>query len=572
MVNYHRQGLLQLTTLVFCGSVSSAFTGAPRQSATIRPPNTPKYLRRQFIRESPNKVPSSRLRRGVLTAKIDGDEASYSMDEQALIRSLESNNLEKILSFLQTHSTSIRYLTQAQIQRIFDAIEVATTESDDNTVNKRAIEDANIVSASGGSIEFRSLDRVRDQMTKLYNLLREEGMLNAFGAIGRPPPSPMQMSALPTPDGPIYPTSGSKIITPKLLEEITNIDMVSLTPQPTNLLLYGGAALAVIEGIASLYYGINFNLLVVCTILLALMDQLLVSGAVFETALRIAKPEMTSRITKHEAGHFLCAYLLGCPVEGVVLSTWAAIADSRFGGRSSRAVSAGTSYYDLDLSEQISGMKPLTRESIDRYSIIVMGGIAAEAVEFGRADGGAGDEEALVRFLRSLNPRSSNAVSTWNPDLIKNQARWGATQAVLLLKEYKPCYDALVDALERGGELGQCVVAIEEAAAREGLGWLHKPLGVVLEEGEFGKWAEIGEEKSGNGGTTDLISGDMSQSNSNGASTMLIDKTAGVPTYGEDSITSTEEFLKKYRDVMEKKLASIDEKLEEMDNKNSVDS
>lgn len=140
------------------------------------------------------------------------------------------------------------------------------------------------------------------------------------------------------------------------------------------------------------------------------------------------------------------------------------------------------------MSKQISGVKPLTRDSIDRYSIIVMGGIAAEALEFGRADGGAGDEEALVRFLRSLNPRSGNSVKAWTPELIRNQARWGATQAVLLLQEYKPCYDALVDALERGGDLGSCVVAIEDAAKREGLGWLPKPLGTILEEGEFGKW------------------------------------------------------------------------------------
>ena len=86
-------------------------------------------------------------------------------------------------------------------------------------------------------------------------------------------------------------------------------------------------------------------------------------------------------------------------VEGVVLSTWTALQDGRFGGRSTRAVSAGTSYYDLDMSEQILGVKPLTHDSIDRYSIIVMGGIAAEALEFGRADGGAGDEDALVRIL-----------------------------------------------------------------------------------------------------------------------------------------------------------------------------
>lgn len=265
--------------------------------------------------------------------------------------------------------------------------------------------------------------------------------------------------------------------------------MINLTPRPSNVLLYGGAFLAVVEGIVSLATDVNFNFLVSCTLLLAVIDQLLVSGAFSDTALRLLQPGTTARIARHEAGHFLAAYLLGCPVEGVVLSTWEALRDSRFGGRAS-AVSAGTSYFDLDLNEQIAGRRPLTRESIDRYSIIVMAGIAAEAMQFGRADGGAGDEDALVRFLRSLNPRSANAVSEWTPELIRNQARWGATQAVLLLKEYRPCYDALVEALDRNGNLGQCIAAIEEAATREGLGWLGKPLGRVLEEGEFGRWVQ----------------------------------------------------------------------------------
>jgi hypothetical protein len=43
----------------------------------------------------------------------------------------------------------------------------------------------------------------------------------------------------------------------------------------------------------------------------------------------------------------------------------------------------------------------------------------------------------------------------------------------------------------------------------------------------------------------------------------------GVPTYGKDPITSTEEFLRNYWQVMEKKLATIDEKLEELKAKES---
>lgn len=116
-----------------------------------------------------------------------------------------------------------------------------------------------------------------------------------------------------------------------------------------------------------------------------------------------------------------------------------------------------------------------------------MGGIAAEALNFGRADGGYGDELALVTFLSNLNPKGGGA-QTWNIGSIKNQARWGALQAILLLTEYKPCYDALVDALERGGDLGECILAIESSARTHDLGPIQKPLGYIAEQGAYGEW------------------------------------------------------------------------------------
>eukprot|EP00957_Ditylum_brightwellii_P083347 6336844-Ditylum_brightwellii.AAC.1 len=103
------------------------------------------------------------------------------------------------------------------------------------------------------------------------------------------------------------------------------------------------------------------------------LDHLKVFGAaVFETIMRTLMPEYSKKILRHEAGHFLCAYLLGCPIEGCVLSSWAALQDTRFGGRST-SVSAGTSFFDPELSDQMNGLKPLSRDSIDRYSVIVMG-------------------------------------------------------------------------------------------------------------------------------------------------------------------------------------------------------
>ncbi len=97
------------------------------------------------------------------------------------------------------------------------------------------------------------------------------------------------------------------------------------------------------------------------------------------------------------------------------------------------------------------------------------------------------------------------------------------------------------------------------------MSWLSKPLGKILDEGEFGKWIPINEASLTDG--VDMIGSNGDLSESHHATTDSMEKTNGVPTYGDDPITSTEEFLRKYRDVMERKLASLDEKLEELEAK-----
>lgn len=48
-------------------------------------------------------------------------------------------------------------------------------------------------------------------------------------------------------------------------------------------------------------------------------DRVLLNGAVAETLTRLIVPGYRERIIRHEAGHFLVAYLLGCPVQGCLL-------------------------------------------------------------------------------------------------------------------------------------------------------------------------------------------------------------------------------------------------------------
>jgi hypothetical protein len=209
--------------------------------------------------------------------------------------------------------------------------------------------------------------------------------------------------------------------------------------------------------------------------------------------------------------------------------------DPRFG---SRGVSAGTSFFDQDLSSQISRAE-IKRSTLDRYSIIVMAGIAAEAVNYGQADGGAGDELALISFLQSLNGDASKN-PPWNDATIRNQARYGVLNAILMLREYKECYDDLVDTLERGKSLGDCIYAIENAGRRYHKEPLQKPLGYIIEQP--GSPEEVWVT-----GTPDQPPGKMD-----------IVQT-GI-------LSDPEESLKTLRSLATKRITALDDKLKEMNN------
>ena len=284
-----------------------------------------------------------------------------SVDKNAEFDALleEPSNFAKAIRFLRSNPDNID-LSRDRFERIFDAIEARTSDSESIPDQQQQV-----------------VSEARKEMSDMYSLLKEQGHLKLFGSITKEN----------------MPANGSHTVRPSMLETITSLSMSSLTPQPSNTLMYAGIAAALAEGVASVYFGVNLNALFFATIVGALFDQVVLNGALSETCIKILSPETQPKITRHEAGHFLCSYILGCPVEGYVLSSWDALEDPRFRGM---GVSAGTSFFDPNLSSQIENSK-ITRSSIDRYSIIVMSGIAAEAIMYGKADGGAGDEQALIR-------------------------------------------------------------------------------------------------------------------------------------------------------------------------------
>ena len=426
-----------------------------------------------------------------------------------LDEALQNEDLRKAVKVLKENPDI--ELNRSRWNSIFSVIEETTANAEENTENLRQ------------AAEFPMESAARSSMTETYEVLKNCGHLRLYGAVN----TKMPLAA------------GTYNLPPALLESILEMPMKSLTPKPTNSLLIAGIGVALLEGVISAALGISLNFLTFATLLAFLADRFFLNGALSETLFKLFQPGIQEKILKHEAGHFLAAYLLGCPVEGIVLSAWAALQDRRF---ASRQVSAGTSFFDPELSRQINSNGELTRSSLDRYSIIVMAGIAAEAEQYGQADGGAGDEMALVAFLSRLN---GGKEGTWTSDTIRNQARWGALQAVLMMREYKPAYDALVDALERGGTLGDCIYSIEKAARDNNLTPLKQPIGYI----EGGKW------------TTELPASLKEPRSQPVSVSPELDKPRSESFDEEASLSS----LSQYRTEVEKRLQEVELKLKELD-------
>ena len=168
--------------------------------------------------------------------------------------------------------------------------------------------------------------------------------------------------------------------------------------------------------------------------------------------LRLAVPSRREAIVRHEAGHFLLAYLLGVPLQACVLTPSRALVERRF--------DPGTTFLSPAI-EALRDGQPARPQDVDRAAIVLMGGIAAEAHARGSAEGGAADEEALRALLRAAASSAEDAAAM-EPRMAA-RARWAVANAVLLLRDAEPAYEALCDAMREGRTVGECAMAIEGA-------------------------------------------------------------------------------------------------------------
>lgn len=272
-------------------------------------------------------------------------------------------------------------------------------------------------------------------VARTYEFLQNRGLLPSFGKCKNTP------------------AESSRDVTPAAFLEATGLEASKLSPKKWGLA--GTPALLLVGAIVSFNVlvnnGIDIRPFFASLLAFGLLDAVYLGGTGL-AAILISWPPYKRRGFTHEAGHVLVAYLLGCPVRGVILDPVQAM---RLGVQGQ----AGTQFWDATLEDELrQGL--LTNASFDRYSMILFAGIAAEALVYGEAEGGENDENLFKAIVSVLSP-------PWSPSQMSNQARWAVLQSYKLLRENRKALDTVVKSLYEGETFGNVVTDLEFILASE---------------------------------------------------------------------------------------------------------
>ncbi|KAK0607169.1 hypothetical protein LWI29_010669 [Acer saccharum] len=150
-------------------------------------------------------------------------------------------------------------------------------------------------------------------------------------------------------------------------------------------------------------------------------------------------PDYQERIARHEAAHFLIAYLLGLPILGYSLDI-------------------GKENVNLidDRLEKLIYSGQLDSKELDRLAVVAMAGLAAEGLTYDKVVGQSADLFTLQRFINRSKPQLSK-------DQQQNLTRWAVLFSGSLLKNNKVIHEALMAAMSNKASVVECIEAIENA-------------------------------------------------------------------------------------------------------------
>ncbi|KAK7358915.1 hypothetical protein VNO77_00856 [Canavalia gladiata] len=151
-------------------------------------------------------------------------------------------------------------------------------------------------------------------------------------------------------------------------------------------------------------------------------------------------PDYQERIARHEAAHFLIAYLLGVPILGYSLDI-------------------GKEHVNLidEKLEKLIYSGQLDAKELDRLAVVSMAGLAAEGLTYDKVVGQSADLFTLQRFINRTKPQLSK-------DQQQNLTRWAVLFAASLLKNNKGIHEALMASMAKKTSVLECIQTIENAA------------------------------------------------------------------------------------------------------------
>ncbi|XP_073126868.1 uncharacterized protein [Henckelia pumila] len=242
---------------------------------------------------------------------------------------------------------------------------------------------------------------------------------------------------------------GPRDVTPTILKSSTGLEVSKLSPKKWGV--SGSSSILLIALLAGtsilLNQGIDIRPNLAAVLGLTFLDAIFLGGSCL-AQISSYWPPYKRRILVHEAGHLLVAYLMGCPIRGVILDPIVAMQMGIQG-------QAGTQFWDEKLQNELAEGR-VSSTAFDRYCMVLFAGIAAEALVYGEAEGGENDEN-LFRSISVLLEPPLSVVQ------MSNQARWSVLQSYNLLKWQKHAHRAAIKALENGDSLSVVIRRIEEA-------------------------------------------------------------------------------------------------------------
>ncbi|KAJ4812832.1 Heat-inducible transcription repressor HrcA [Rhynchospora pubera] len=151
-------------------------------------------------------------------------------------------------------------------------------------------------------------------------------------------------------------------------------------------------------------------------------------------------PDYQERISRHEAAHFLVAYLTGLPILGYSLD---------LGKEHVNLVDEGL--------QKVIYSGQLDSKELDRLAVVSMAGLAAEGLKYDKVVGQSADLFTLQRLINRSKPPLSK-------DQQQNLTRWAVLFAASLIKTNRGAHEALLSAMSNNATVLECIQAIETAA------------------------------------------------------------------------------------------------------------